>query len=150
MASFVQTLKESVDQRRLGHFVKINHDVSAENNVKSITGWRRIHQVKSRKLNHIPDVFLDAVMTVPSSATHLKILLQHRGRILLSLSWLNIPLTAICNTRVEMSVAMILTPWDNRLHIHRSSWQESKALPPSSNRHSRFSIFPIVPSERER
>ena len=44
MASFVQTLKESVDQSRLRHFVKVNHNISTENyNVKTVAGWRRIH-----------------------------------------------------------------------------------------------------------
>jgi hypothetical protein len=43
MASFVQTLKESVDQSRLRQFIKVNHDVSTENNVKTEAGWRRIH-----------------------------------------------------------------------------------------------------------
>jgi hypothetical protein len=43
MASFVQTLKESVDQSRLRHFVKVNHNISTENYVKTVAGWHRIH-----------------------------------------------------------------------------------------------------------
>ena len=80
MPPFVQTLVKTVDQRFLGGLVKIDHDVSAENDVESIIMGRRIHQVESRELNQIPDVFFDTELTVIGSETHLKIFLQKRGR----------------------------------------------------------------------
>lgn len=80
MSPFVQALVKPVDQHLLGGLVKIDHDVSAENNVESVIMGRRIHQVESRELNQIPDVFFDTELTVIGSETHLKIFLQNRWR----------------------------------------------------------------------
>ena len=49
-----KTIIKLVDQHLLSLFVKVDHDIAAENKIESFSKWKGVHEIESPKFDHVP------------------------------------------------------------------------------------------------
>ena len=69
----LQTIIIFVDEPVLGLLVEIDHDITAENNLKFGAEWKRLHQVEPLEFNGFSNHGLEPVMSGPVTLAALKV-----------------------------------------------------------------------------